>query len=124
VSPGTRVPAQGGQVLVSVDEALRDVAQLRQTAITLAETANAAQRQADAAVAALATSQDSAPPPHVAAAQAEAEEASQESQEATVAISQAIRSGNYEVLRTKNRTLTDATRQSVAARTRVITAER
>ena len=52
VAPGTSFPAQGGQVLVSVDEALQDVAQLRQAAVTLAETAAAAQRQADTAVAA------------------------------------------------------------------------
>ena len=124
VAPGARFETQGGQVLVSVDEALQDVAQLRQAAITLAETANAAQRQADSAVAALATSQDSPPAAPVVAAQAEAQEASQESQEATAAISQAIRTGNYEILRTKNRTLTDAARHSVTARSRVIAAER
>jgi hypothetical protein len=124
VTPGARFAAQGGQVLVSVDEALQDVAQLRQSAITLAETATAAQRQADTAVAALASAQGSAPSAPVAAAQAEARDASQESQEATAAISQAIRTGNYEILRTKNRTLTDATRQSIAARSRVISADR
>ena len=124
VSPGARFPAQSGQVLVSVDEALADVAQLRQTALTLAETATAAQRQADSAVAALTTSQGGESSPPVAAAQQRAREASQESQEATVAISEAIRSGNYQILRTKNRTLTDATRQSITARSRVIAAER
>ena len=124
VTPGTRFEAQGGQVLVSVDDALRDVSQLRQTALTLAETATAAQRQADSAVAALASSQGSAPSAPVAAAQLQAEEASQESQEATVAISNAIRTGDYQILRTKNRTLTDATRQSISARSRVIQAER
>ena len=34
--------------------------------------------------------------------------------------SEAIRSGNYRILPTKNRTLSDATRQSIAARSRVI----
>jgi len=124
VTPGARFEAQGGQVLVSVDEALQDVAQLRQAALTLAETASAAQRQADTAVAALASSQGGAPPAPVAAAQQRAEEASQESQEAAGAISEAIRTGNYQILRTKNRTLTDATRQSITARSRVIAAER
>ncbi|HEY6814227.1 MAG TPA: hypothetical protein VI168_01690 [Croceibacterium sp.] len=124
VTPGTRFETQGGQVLVSVDEALQDVAQLRQTAVTLAETATAAQRQADSAVAALASSQDRPPSAPVAAAQQQAQEASQESQEATAAISDAIRTGNYQILRTKNRTLTDATRQSITARSRVIAAGR
>ena len=125
VAPGAKFPAQGGQVLVSVDEALQDVAQLRATALTLAETATAAQRQADSAVAALTSSQSdsgSAPSAPVAHAQAQAEEASQESQEATAAISQAVRSGNYRILQTKNRTLTDATRTSIDARRRVIAA--
>lgn len=119
IAPGTSFPAEGGQILVSVDEALKDVQQLRQAAVTLAETAGAAQRQADAAVAALATSQGSSP-----VAQQRAAEASQESQEATAAITQAIRAGNYRILETKNRTLTDATRASITARSRVIEAER
>lgn len=125
VAPGARFQTEGGQVLVSVDDALRDVAQLRQAAVTLAETATAAQRQADTAVAALASSQGSgsASAP-VSSAQQEAQEASQESQEAAVAISEAIRTGNYQILQTKNRTLTDATRQSITARSRVISAER
>jgi hypothetical protein len=120
VAAGTPFQAQNGQVLVSVDEALRDVAQLRETAVTLAATATAAQRQADAAVAALATAQG-APAD---AAHARAQEASQESQEATAAITEAIRTGNYRILETKNRTLTDATRASITARSRVIEAER
>ena len=57
-------------------------------------------------------------------AQAQAQAASQESQEAAAAISQAVRTGNYRILETKNRTLTDATRQSVTARQRVIQADR
>jgi hypothetical protein len=120
VAPGATFQAQNGQVLVSVDEALRDVARLRETAVTLAATATAAQRQADAAVAALATAQG-APAD---AAHARAQEASQESQEATAAITEAIRTGNYRILETKNRTLTDATRASITARSRVIEAER
>jgi len=124
VAPGAIFAAQSGQVLVSVDQALQDVSKLRETAVTLAETAAAAQRQADTAVAALATSPDSAASPPLAAARQEAQEASHESQEATAAIREAIRAGNYEVLQTKNRTLTDATRQSVTARSRVIEAER
>ena len=126
IAPGARFQTQDGQVLVSVDEALQDVAQLRQAAVTLAETASAAQRQADTAVAALASSQGGDGPPSapVASAQQEAQEASRESQEAAVAIREAVRTGNYEILRTKNRTLTDATRQSVAARSRVISADR
>src|SRR6187399_1189354 len=63
VAPGARFQTQGGQVLVSVDEALRDVAQLRQAAVSLAETASAAQRQADTAMAALASTQADGPPP-------------------------------------------------------------
>jgi len=123
IAPGARFQTEGGQVLVSVDEALRDVAQLRQAAVTLAETAAAAQRQADTAVAALASSQSDGPPSApVVNAQQEAQEASQESQEAAVAISQAVRSGNYQILQAKNRTLTDATRQSITARSRVISA--
>jgi len=121
VKPDARFAAQSGQLLVSVDDALHDVAQLRETAVTLAETAIAAQRQADAAVAALASSQDSAAG---AATHQRAQEASRESQEATAAISEAIRSGNYRILSTKNRTLSDATRQSIAARSRVIAGER
>lgn len=124
VAPGATFQAENGQVLVSVDEALHDVAQLREAAVTLAETAAAAQRQADTAVAALATTQGSTPPAPVANAQAQAQAASQESQEAAAAISQAVRTGNYQILETKNRTLTDATRQSVTARARVIQGDR
>lgn len=124
VAPGAKFQAEGGQVLVSIDEALQDVAHLREAAVTLAETAAAAQRQADTAVAALATTQGSTPPAPVASAQAQAQAASQESQEAAAAISQAVRTGNYQILETKNRTLTDATRQSVTARARVIQADR
>ena len=125
IAPGARFQTQDGQVLVSVDEALQDVSQLRQAAVSLAETASAAQRQADTAMAALASSQSDGPPSApVANAQQEAQEASQESQEAAVAISEAVRTGNYQILRAKNRTLTDATRQSITARSRVISAER
>jgi hypothetical protein len=124
VAPGAPFQAEGGQVLVSVDEALQDVAQLRAAAVTLAETAAAAQRQADTAVAALATSQGGTPSAPVVNAQQQAQEASQESQEAAAAISQAVRTGNYRILETKNRTLTDATRQSITARSRVIAADR
>lgn len=124
VDPGAIFEAESGQVLVSIDEALQDVAQLREAAVTLAETAAAAQRQADSAVAALATSQDGPPPAPVVNAQQQAQAASQESQEAAAAISQAVRTGNYRILETKNRTLTDATRQSVTARQRVIQADR
>jgi hypothetical protein len=122
VDPGATFQAESGQVLVSIDEALQDVSQLREAAVTLAETAAAAQRQADTAVAALATTtQGGSPPPApVATAQAQAQAASRESQEAAAAISQAVRTGNYRILETKNRTLTDATRQSVTARARVI----
>ncbi len=122
VAPGTSFPAEGGQVLVSVDDALHDVAQLRETAVTLAEAAAAAQRQADAAVAALAT--QGAPSAPVVAAHERSQEASRESQEAAAAITEAIRSGNYRILETKNRTLTDATQASITARTRVIEAQR
>jgi len=120
VPPGKSFAARDGQVLVSVDDALKDVAALKQTALTLAETANAAQRQADSAVAALAASQNGPPPAPVAAAQEQAEEASQSSQQATAAVSQAIRAGDFQVLRTRSRTLSEATRASSAARTDVL----
>lgn len=120
VAPGRRFPAAGGQVLVSVDDALKNVATLRQTALTLAETASAAQRQADTAVATLTAAQSGAPPAPVASAQAQAEEASQESQQATAAISQAIRTGDYRVLERQSRTLNTTARDSIAARSRVI----
>ncbi len=121
VAPGKSFVAEGGQVLVSIDEALKSVATLKGTALALAETASAAQKQADSAVAALTasqTAQGSAPPPPVASAQAQAEEASQGSQQATAAISQAIRSGDFRVLETQNRTLNTTTRESIAARRR------
>jgi hypothetical protein len=50
VPPGQRLRAEGGQVLVSVDDELKSVQTLRQTALTLAETASAAPQQATAAV--------------------------------------------------------------------------
>lgn len=120
VPPGKRFAARGGQVLVSVDEALKSVATLKETALALAETASAAQNQADTAVAALTAAQAGASPAPVASAQAKAEEASQESQQATAAISQAIRAGDFRVLERQNRTLNTATRDSIAARSRVI----
>jgi hypothetical protein len=121
VDAGATFQAEDGQVLVSIDVALHDVAQLREAAVTLAQTAATAQQQADTAVAALAaTTQGGTPPAPVVNAQQQAQAASQESQEAAAAISQAVRTGNYRILETKNRTLTDATRQSVTARARVI----
>ncbi|GEM_PF-2219949 len=118
VGPGTRFVAQDGQVLVSVDEALQDVAALRETALALAENANAAQQQADSAVAALAQADGTPTPPP--AVQEAAEQASQASQQAASALSQAIRAGDYRVLERQNRTLSQATRDSIAARSRVI----
>ena len=120
VSPGKRFPARGGQILISVDDALKNIATLKQTALTLAETASAAQRQADTAVAALTSGQGGTPTAPVASAQAQAEEASQDSQQATAAITQAIRAGNYRVLETQSRTLNTSARDSIAARSRVI----
>jgi cell division septum initiation protein DivIVA len=120
VLPGKRFPARGGQVLISVDDALKDIATLKQTALTLAETASAAQRQADTAVAALTSGQGGTPTAPVASAQAQAEEASQDSQQASAAITQAIRAGDYRVLETQSRTLNTSARDSIAARSRVI----
>lgn len=122
VPPGKTFAAQGGQVLVSVDDALKSVATLKQTALTLAETAGAAQKQADAAVAALAEAKDGTAPAPVAAAQEQAEAASQQSQQASAAISTAIRAGDFKVLETQNRTLGVTSRASIAARTRAIKA--
>lgn len=120
VPPGKRFKAEGGQVLVSVDDALKSVQTLRQTALTLAETASAAQQQADTAVAALATAQSGPAPAPVASAQAQSVEASRESQQATAAVSQAIRTGDYRVLEQQSRTLDTAARDSITARSRVI----
>src|SRR5688572_13167679 len=120
VAPGKRFPVRGGQILVSVDDALKNVATLRQTALTLAETASAAQRQADTAVAALTSGPSGAPSAPVVSAQAQAEEASQDSQQATAAITQAIRTGDYRVLERHSRTLNTTARDSIAARSRVI----
>jgi hypothetical protein len=120
VAPGKRFPVRGGQILVSVDDALKNVATLRQTALTLAETASAAQRQADTAVAALTSGPSGAPSAPVVSAQAQAEEASQDSQQATAAITQAIRTGDYQVLERHSRTLNTTSRDSIAARSRVI----
>ncbi len=120
VQPGKAFPAQGGQVLVSVDNALKSVATLKQTALTLAETASAAQKQADSAVAALAeAAQGEAPAPAV-AAQAQAETASKASQQSTAAISRAIRAGDFRILETQNSALSNASRASIAARTKAI----
>jgi hypothetical protein len=120
VLPGKRFPARGGQILISVDDALKNVATLKQTALTLAETASAAQRQADTAVAALTSVQSGTPSAPVASAQAQAEEASQDSQQATAAITQAIRTGDFRVLERQSRTLDTSSRDSIAARSRVI----
>lgn len=120
VPPGQRFKAEGGQVLVSVDDALKSVQTLRQTALTLAETASAAQQQADTAVAALAGAQSGPAPAPVASAQAQSVEASRESQQATAAVSQAIRTGDYRVLEQQSRTLDTAARDSITARSRVI----
>lgn len=119
VPPGERFPAQQGQVLVSVDEALKDVSTLKEAAITLAATAAAAQKQADAALAALASSQGPPPAP-VAGAAERARDASRDSQAASAAIATAIKSGDFDKLETQSRTLETASKASIAARTRVI----
>nr|WP_166180898.1 hypothetical protein [Altererythrobacter segetis] len=121
IQPGKTFAAQGGQVLVSVDDALKSIATLKQTALTLADTAGAAQKQADAAVAALAEAKDGAAPAPAAAAKEQAEAASQQSQQASAAISTAIRAGDFKVLETQNRTLGTTSRASIAARNRAIT---
>ncbi|MBO0749894.1 MAG: hypothetical protein J2O44_05645 [Porphyrobacter sp.] len=120
VPPGKQFQAQDGQVLVSVDDALKSVATLKQTALTLADTAKAAQQQADTAVAALAETKDGAAPAPVAAAKEQAETASQQSQQASTAISNAIKTGNFKVLEVQNNALSQATRNSIVARTRAI----
>lgn len=119
VDPGKKFIARGGQVLVSVDDALKDVATLKETAVTLAETASAAQKQADQAVAALTKAQGPTAPP-VAAAQTEAKNASAQTQVATVQITEAIKAGNFTVLEDKRQALNTRTIASVRARDRVI----
>lgn len=120
VPPGKAFAAQGGQVLVSIDDALKSVATLKQTALTLAETANAAQKQADTAVAALADAKQGEVPAPAVAAQAQAEAASKESQQSTAAISNAIRAGNFGVLEKQNSALSTVSRASIVARTKAI----
>lgn len=119
VDPGKSFVARDGQVLVSVDEALKNVATLKQTAVTLAESASAAQKQADQAVAALTKAQGETPPP-VVAAQDEAKDASNETQVATAAITDAIKTGNFGVLEASRKTLNTKTIASMRARERVI----
>ena len=120
VPPGKTFKAQDGQVLVSLDDALKSVAALKQTALTLADTASAAQKQADTATAALAEAKDGAASAPAAAAQEQAETASKQSQQASAAISSAIRAGDFKVLEVQNNALSTATRTSIAARTRAI----
>lgn len=121
VSPGTSFPAQSGQVLVSVDDALKQVASLKKVALTLANTAKEAQKQADEAVESLTESGGAAPASApVAAAAAEAKEASQQNQQATASVTSAIRTGDFEQLDIRNRTLDAATKASIGARARVI----
>jgi hypothetical protein len=120
IAPGRTFQAQNGQVLVSVDDALKSVATLKQTALTLADTASAAQKQADTATAALAEAEDGVSSAPAVAAQEQAETASKQSQQASTAISNAIRSGNFKVLEVQNNALSAATRTSIAARTKAI----
>lgn len=125
VAPGTVFPAQSGQVLVSVDEALKSVAALKQAALTLADTAKKAQNQADEAVARAAESKaDSAGegemPAPVASAAAEARADSQASQAAATSVAEAIRTGDFRGLEVQRRALDTATTQSIRTRARVI----
>lgn len=122
VPPGKAFEAQGGQVLVSVDDALKSVAALKQTALTLADTASKAQQQADSATAALAAEKTGPAPAPVAQAQQQARQASQQTQQATSAISTAIKSGNFKVLEVQNNALSTATKASVMAHSNAIKA--
>lgn len=123
VDAGARFPAQPGQILVRVDDALKQVQTLKQTAVALAETAASAQKQADTAVAAL-TSAQSTPSAPVSNAQEQAEAASKQSQTASIDIVKSIRAGDFTRLEQQNHVLDSATKASISARTRVIGAAR
>jgi hypothetical protein len=120
VEPGKAFLAQGGQVLVSVDDALKSVATLKQTALTLADAASKAQQQADAAVSELAKARDTPAAAPASADQARAETASKQTQQAAASITSAIKAGNYGALEAQNVTLDASTKASLAARTRAI----
>jgi len=120
VPPGKTFEARDGQVLVSVDDALKNVAALKQTALTLADTASKAQQQADSATAALAATKDGAAPAPVVEAKQQAETASKQSQQASAAITNAIKTGDFKVLEVQNNALSAATRTSLLARSKAI----
>lgn len=119
VAPGKTFVAQQGQVLVSVDDALKSIATLKETALTLAKANAAAQSQADTAIAALTRAQGTVAPP-VAAAQTQAENASRTSQAESADIARAIRAGNFDELRQRNASIEAAGKISDRARVKVV----
>ncbi len=121
VAPGKAFAAQQGQVLVSVDDALKSIATLKETALTLAKANAAAQDQADKAVAKLTQSQGAVTPP-VAATQSQAEDASRTSQAASADIAKAIRAGNFAQLRKQTSSIEQAGKISEVARAKIVRA--
>lgn len=111
-----------GGITVVVDTALNEVAALKQAAEQLQAAATTAQDQADKAVAALAQSQaqGGTPAPPVVAAQTQAQDASVKTKEATTAMIQAIRTGQFDKLKASGDDLNRKTVASIAARNRVI----
>ena len=120
VPPGKTFEARDGQVLVSVDDALKNVAALKQSALALADTASKAQQQADTATAALAATKDGTAAAPAVEAQQQAETASKQSQQASAAITSAIKAGDFKVLEVQNNALSAATRTSILARSKAI----
>lgn len=120
VDPEQNFTARNGTVLVRVDAALKDVATLKETALTLAKAATDAQKQADQAVAELAKAQGQASSPPVAAAQDAVKDASNASQVATTAIADAIKTGQFQKLEVTRKTLDVKTTASIRARDRFI----
>lgn len=119
IAPGKAFAAQPGQVLVSVDDALKSIATLKETALTLARANAAAQDQADKAVAKLTQSQGAVAPP-VAATQSQAEDASRTSQAASADIARAIRAGDFTQLRKQTSSIEQAGKISEVARAKIV----
>jgi hypothetical protein len=123
VGEGLDFDAHAGPVLIRMDDALKQVADLRTAAVKLADSAKTAQDQADQAVALLVEKSDGKTP-GLLSMQTNAQAATAASKDATVNLSQSIRSGQLGNLEAQSNKLNTATMAGIKARDQVIRAAR
>jgi hypothetical protein len=123
VSEGALFEAHPGPLLIRMDDALKQVADLRVAALKLAENAKIAQDQADQAVALLVEKSDGKSP-GLLSMQSNSKAATAASKDATANLAQSIKAGQLGNLQAQSNKLNTATMAGIKARDDVIKAAR